>query len=63
MDFFSEDAFENRREYICGYYKSGNHGDLHREYQYLTKEKSDRFVNETADKLPEILGDCSWKSM
>ena len=50
MDAFSEDAFENRREYICGYYRSDNHGDLHRNYQYLTKERSDRFVEETVEK-------------
>lgn len=49
MDSFAKDAFENRREYICGYYHSDNHGDLHREYKYLTKERSDRFVDETVD--------------
>ena len=51
MDIFQEDAFENRREYICGYYRSDNHGDLHRKYQYLTKERSDRFVEETVDVI------------
>ena len=55
MDIFSADAFENRREYICGYYHSDNHGDLHREYRYLTKERSDRFVDETVDTIMDII--------
>jgi hypothetical protein len=54
MDSFSKDAFENRREYICGYYRSDNHGNLHRKYQYLTKERSDRFVDETSDIIMNI---------
>lgn len=37
MDIFSEDAFENCREYICGFYR-GEHGELYREYPYLTPE-------------------------
>ncbi len=53
MKEFAEDAFENRREYICGYYRSNNHGNLHREYKYLTKERSDRFVDETVQKILE----------
>ena len=55
MDAFSEDAFENRREYICGYYRSDNHGDLHRNYQYLTKERSDRFVEETVEIIMNMI--------
>ena len=55
MDVFSPDAFENRREYICGFYRSDDHGDLHRDYQYLAKERSDRFVNETVDKIVGIV--------
>ena len=55
MKEFAEDAFENRREYICGYYRSDNHGDLHREYKYLTKERSDRFVEETVQKILEVI--------
>lgn len=55
MQEFAEDAFENRREYICGYYRSDNHGDLYRDYRYLTKERSDRFVEETTDLIMEIL--------
>ena len=55
MSEFAPDAFENRREYICGYYRSDNHGDLHRDYKYLTKERSDRFVTETASLILEVL--------
>ena len=55
MSAFAEDAFENRRKYICGYYRSDDHGDLHRDYQYLTKDRSDRFVDETVEKLAKIV--------
>lgn len=55
MDTFPNDAFENRREYICGFYRSDNHGNLHREYQYLTKERVDRFVDETVNVLMDIV--------
>lgn len=51
MDIFSKDAFENRREYICGFYRGGKHGDLHREYKHLTPKDADRFVKETVDKI------------
>ena len=51
MDIFSVDAFENRRDYICGFYRSDNHGDLHREYKHLTPEQADSFVKETVDKI------------
>ena len=49
MDLFSKDAFENRRRYICGFYRSGQHGDLHREYRYLSPAQADAFV-ETASR-------------
>ena len=55
MSEFAPDAFENRRKYICGYYRSDNHGDLHRDYKYLTKERSDRFVDETVQKILGII--------
>ncbi len=51
MDIFSKDAFENRRQYICGFYRSDNHGDLHRKYTYLTPEQSADFVDRTAQKI------------
>ena len=47
MDMFSKDAFENRRQYICGFYRSDDHGNLYREYQYLTPEQADEFVEST----------------
>lgn len=49
MKEFSEDAFENRREYICGFYHGEEHGLLYRKYPYLTPEQADRFVYETVD--------------
>lgn len=55
MDIFAKDAFENRREYICGYYHSDNHGDLDRDYKYLSRERYDRFVFETVEVIKENL--------
>ena len=54
MDFFSEDAFENRRQYITGFY-SGEREDLQREYPYLTEEEMDRFVLESTVKISRML--------
>ncbi len=51
MDIFPADAFEDRRRYICGFYRSGEHGDLHREYRYLTPELAGAFVERTAEKV------------
>ena len=51
MDIFSKDAFENRRQYICGFYRSDNHGNLHRKYTYLTPEQSADFVDRTVQKI------------
>lgn len=45
------DAFENRRQYICGFYRSDNHGDIHREYTYLTPSQAERFVDDTVNKI------------
>ena len=55
MDPFPRDAFEDRRKYICGFYHSDNHGDLHRDYRYLTKERADRFVTDTVDKILKVV--------
>lgn len=55
MDSFPRDAFEDRRKYICGFYHSDNHGDLHRDYRYLTKERADRFVTDTVDKILKVV--------
>lgn len=51
MDIFSKDAFENRRRYICGFYRSNDHGDLHREYTFLTPEQADSFVMTTIERV------------
>ena len=51
MKEFPVDAFENRQEYICSFYRSDNHGDLHRDYQYLTKEMSDKFVDDAVETI------------
>ncbi|MCR5119092.1 MAG: zinc dependent phospholipase C family protein [Lachnospiraceae bacterium] len=53
MDLFSTDAFENRRQYICGFYHSDNHGDLHRKYQYYTPEQAENFVKTTTQQIIE----------
>ncbi|ERI92171.1 hypothetical protein HMPREF1982_02560 [Clostridiales bacterium oral taxon 876 str. F0540] len=54
MDFFSNDAFENRRKYITHFYSS-ERDNLDREYTYLKEEEMNRFVDEAADKIGYIL--------
>ncbi len=58
MDIFAEDAFENRREYIAGFYRAGRE-DIEREYTYLTEAQADRFVETCAEtvlgKLEQLL--------
>lgn len=49
MDIFSRDAFDNRREYISGFYRGDEHGELYRPYPYLTPERADAFVYDTAE--------------
>lgn len=51
MKEFPADAFDNRRTYICAFYHSEEHGELYRDYPYLTPEQADCFVAETADNL------------
>ena len=55
MNLFGRDAFDNRRQYICAFYRSGEHGDLHRAYQYLTQERADAFVEDASRWLMEQL--------
>lgn len=57
MDIFSKDAFENRRQYITDFYRSENHGNLHRTYQYLTPERVDSFVKNTSKWILEQISD------
>lgn len=50
MDIFPEDAFDNRRQYITGFYSQHPEG-LDREYPYLTQERMDRFVVEAVETI------------
>ena len=50
MDIFSKDAFDNRREYICGFYR-GQHGELYRDYPYLSPAQADAFVEKTVESI------------
>ena len=50
MDFFAPDAFDNRREYITGFYLQEN-DHLDREYPYLTEEEADSFVEQAAASI------------
>lgn len=54
MDIFSEDAFENRRKYITGFYRGGRE-DVEREYQYLTEAQADQFVTDCVEAVLEKL--------
>ena len=54
MDIFSDDAFDNRRAYIVGFYEEENN-NLDREYPYLTKEEADRFVEQACAEILEKL--------
>ena len=50
MDIFSKDALDNRREYICGFYR-GQHGELYREYPFLNPAQADSFVEKTVESV------------
>ena len=50
MDIFAEDAFENRREYIIGFYRGGREG-IEREYTYFTEASADQFVEDCVDAV------------
>lgn len=50
MDIFAEDAFENRRQYITGFYLKGRE-NLEREHTYLTEAQAEAFVKQTVEKL------------
>lgn len=57
MDTFAEDAFENRREYITGFYRGGRE-DIEREYIYLTEAQAEQFVEDCVKAVPEEIRDC-----
>ncbi len=50
MDIFPESAFDNRIEYITGFY-SEKRDNLNRDYPFLDKEYMDKFVMETTDSV------------
>ena len=54
LDFFPTDAFENRRQYITDFYLQRREG-LDREYPYLTEERTDHFVEDTAARIVTVL--------
>lgn len=54
MEFFDEDAFNNRREYITGFY-SEKKEDLDRVYNYLSEEEMDHFVEECGEEICKII--------
>lgn len=54
MEEFSEDAFENRRQYITAFYQDGRDG-LDREYPYLAEEEMDAFVRESSSAILDML--------
>lgn len=54
MDIFSPDAFDNRREYITGFYKEPKE-NLDRVYPYLNEEQVNRFVSSAAEEILELL--------
>ena len=54
MEEFSPDAFDNRREYITGFYLQEK-DNLDREYKYLTGAETDRFVEESTARIRKHL--------
>lgn len=54
MEEFSADAFDNRRQYITGFYLQGKDG-LDREYPYLSKAEMDAFVDRCTNQILHIL--------
>ena len=54
MEEFSADAFDNRRQYITGWYLEGK-DNLDREYPYLTEAEMDGFVRQATAEILDIL--------
>ena len=50
LDIFAEDAFDNRREYIVGFYGEKRE-NLEREYPYLNEGQMDKFVETAAETV------------
>ncbi|MBQ7956145.1 MAG: zinc dependent phospholipase C family protein [Lachnospiraceae bacterium] len=53
LDYFAVDAFDNRRQYITGFYRGGRE-NLDREYPWLTEAQMDSFVELAVEKIWEI---------
>ena len=56
LEEFSEDAIDNRRQYITGFYLEGK-DNLDREYPYLTEAEMDAFVAGAAEDILKLLKD------
>lgn len=54
MEEFSEDAFNNRREYITNFYLQEK-DNLDREYPYLTEKEMDAFVESSVAEIKTML--------
>ena len=54
MDEFSEDAMDNRRQYITDFYLQGK-DNLDREYPYLTEAEMNAFVEQATQTILDIL--------
>lgn len=54
IDFFSADAFDNRREYITSFYNQ-KRDNVEREYTYLNEKEMERFVDETSIHICKLL--------
>lgn len=54
MEEFSADAFDNRRQYITGWYLEGKN-NLDREYPYLSEVEMDNFVDRASGEIFDIL--------
>lgn len=54
MEEFSEDAFDNRRQYITDFYLQGKE-NLDRDYPYLKEKEMDTFVETSVREILDIL--------
>ncbi|MCM1118424.1 MAG: hypothetical protein NC543_03600 [bacterium] len=54
MDRFARDAFDNRRQYITGFYRGGRE-DIEREYIYLTEAQAEQFVEDCVEAVTDRL--------
>lgn len=54
MEEFAPDAFDNRRQYITGFYLEEK-DNLDREYPYLTEAEMDAFVEEATTEIQQML--------